>query len=157
MSTVVFEWEADYVARALRPADRRELEAALPLEIGVLVHESLKRSVRGGAIRRPAKLQPWEPIALFGIVPWEGMPHAARPWLLATPGLDDYRIRLLRLAPKILADLCMGEYKHLENHVSAENLRSIELIEWLGFTLGPAEPLGHKGALFRRFWKDIRV
>lgn len=158
MSMVVLDWEADHIVQYIRPEDRRDLEAALPLEIKRFVEASLAQSTHGGVLRRPAKVLPWEPFAIFGLVPWDGLPHAAKPWLFGTPALDEYGIRLLRMAPKILADMASaGGFTHLENHVHAENTRDIQLIERLGFTVGEAAPWGHKGALFRRFWRDMGV
>ncbi len=156
LSTCCLAWEAEHIATYIRPEDKREIEAALPLDVQKVIEESWKQTATGGVIRIPARVMAWEPIAIFGLVPIVGLAHAARPWLLATPRLERYNIRLLRIAPFVLKQMSepLG-ITYLENHVHAENARAIRLIEKLGFTVEEAAPWGASGAPFRKFWKNL--
>jgi hypothetical protein len=152
---VVFDWEGQYIAEHLRAEDRLELSEAQPLGFEDVIRDSLAMSgSRSAVFRVPAgrlSLQAWEPVAVFGVAPYPGLPHVGIPWLLATRRFDDHRIRLVRGVRRMLYHL-RSDFAQLENHVHADNARSVRFLEWLGFTVEPAAPWGHKGAMFRRFW-----
>ena len=61
-----FEWEVEHIARYLRAEDRRELDAIGLVEPMAAIKDCLRRSGVGSMVYRlPARVMPWEPVAVF--------------------------------------------------------------------------------------------
>lgn len=89
------------------------------------------------------------PAAIFGHV---RHPTHAVPWMVACTAVELFPIPFLRCTRRYLDSLPM----FLENAVDARNVKTIEWLRWLGFTIEEPEPLGIHGELFHRFWRDAR-
>lgn len=156
---VVFDWEVRYIAEHLRKSDRREIADAQPQDPYTVLMQSIKASgARVAVYRLPVKRvvlsadakMPWEPVAVFGMAPWPGLPHKGIPWLLATERFNERGIHVLRFARRMLGALTTG-YTAMENTVHAENKDAIRFLRWLGFTVEEPTPWGYKDKLFCRF------
>lgn len=148
-----FDWEADHIARYLRAEDKRELEAIGLVEPLAAIKDCLRRSGVGSMVYRlPARVMPWEPVAVFGCAPVEGMAHLGRPWLVGTRRMAERGIHVLRFAARFL-DVMQRHYPMLENYVFAENTGAIRFIKHLGFTVEEAAPWGPLEKPFCRFWR----
>lgn len=154
---LAFDWEADHIARYLRAEDKRELEAIGLVEPLAAIKDCLRRSGVGSMVYRlPARVMPWEPVAMFGCAPVEGMPHLGRPWLIGTQRMGERGIHVLRFAERFLSAI-QRHYPVLENYVYAENTGAIRFIKRLGFTVDSAEPWGPLEKPFCRFWRKRPV
>lgn len=71
-------------------------------------------------------------------------------WLLATNDFDKYNklfaVKCLSVFKKVIKD-----YNYLVNYVYSKNTTSIKWLEWLGFKIYDAQPVGIKGANFHKF------
>ncbi|WP_223621175.1 hypothetical protein [Lysobacter sp. ESA13C] len=136
----------DYIAERLRAADRVELAVTAP---GRAVAEVLHDSVLSSRWSIVAEVDGVASIA-YGVAPTAD-PLIGSPWLLAT---DD-----LRKVRREFIERCRGEVRLMQqkflvltNEVHRDNALSIRWLEWLGFTIDRARPVGPNGEMFV-FWK----
>lgn len=81
--------------------------------------------------------------------PWIGVP-----WMMSTPEMDKHAIAFLRENRWVVDEMC-GDYQLLANFVDARNKKAIRWLEWLGFTMMPAEPYGVEGLPFHQFRMEL--
>lgn len=93
-------------------------------------------------------------VAIWGLIPLNPLAGKAMPWLVGTDLIDQHTMLVAYWSSKALREMSEG-YSYLENLVWAEHERAIVWLRWLGFTVEEPKPVGHKGAMFRRFWKRI--
>jgi len=73
------------------------------------------------------------------------------PWLMTSVAVERAPVRFLREARTEVAGM-LAVRRRLENYVAADYGRAIRLLEALGFTIEPPQPVGPKLAQFRKFW-----
>lgn len=94
-----------------------------------------------------------QPFCMVGVVPENVLCGSGRVWLIATDEVLEHQVAFLRRCRPILARM-QAVYSVLANEVAAENLNAIRWLEWLGFKIYPARPLGVEGAAFHHFeWR----
>lgn len=82
-----------------------------------------------------------EPACVFGVSPISIIGGIGSPWLLGTDTLALHALPFLRRNKRYLHRM-LKIYPTLVNYVDARNTVAIAWLEWLGFTLGEAEPWG---------------
>lgn len=131
-----------HIAANVRLDDRRELEL-----LSLSPDRALRFSLR-------SSLSAWTgtvddvPVCMFGVSP--GELGEGRPWMIGTEDLDRFAVIFLRR--------CRGQVERmldlkpvLANYISVDNLRAIQWLTWLGFTLETPVPWGRSRQLFHRF------
>jgi hypothetical protein len=127
----------------LRHGDRREIEA-----LGLSVREGLAQAL-ARSLSAQAYIADGEVAALTGVVLQPVLGGTAMPWLLTGRPVDRHRKAFLRLTQARTRQL-VGEHGMLVAQVHADYGEAIRWLDWLGFVLAPARPLGARGALFHR-------
>jgi len=87
-----------------------------------------------------------QPAAMLGVV--EHAEHAV-PWMVACTAVERFPIPFLRFTRRFIDSLPM----FLENAVDARNVKTIQWLRWLGFTIEEAIPMGLRGEPFHAFWR----
>lgn len=134
------------LAGNIRQADLDELAALMPVSAGCALEMSFKSSTVCwvGLVNN-------EPICLFGVSPASFFsPGKGRPWMIGAKSLDKHAIIFLRRCKRQVEQMA-ALYPHLENYVDSRNTLSIRWLEWLGFTLCEALPVGMSDVPFYRF------
>lgn len=91
------------------------------------------------------------PICLFGIGASTFLAtYEYSPWLLATPAIRRYPVFFARSSRKVVA-VWRQRYGAMRNYVDARHVRAVRWVQWMGFQVSPAFPLGTSGALFHEF------
>ena len=121
------------LAPRLRKADQAEILAQDIGDCDVVLAESIAVSSECLAFVPNGTVE-----ALFGVA--DGELYGV-PWLLGSEELFNQGKLLLTLPPPYLAKW-LGQYKKLQNIVHKDNHRSIRWLRRLGFTIGPAFPVG---------------
>ena len=124
----------------VRAADVAEL-AALGVTPELCMREGVAQSRRSFAMFIHG-----QPAAIFGCV--EHRTHGV-PWAVVCTAAETFPIPFLRSSLRYVHSLPM----FLENAVDARNVKTIQWLRWLGFTIEAPEPMGKKGELFHRFWR----
>lgn len=140
------------VARRMREADRREVQAAA----GIDPFKALAHSVRRSDMSYTAMMG-GVPIAVFGVGPINVLGGVGSIWLLGTDEVDRVSTTLLRSTRRWKPQL-LSRYRVLRNFVSVDNRASIRLLVWLGATFSaPMEIMGHSFRMFEiRADEDVR-
>ena len=89
-------------------------------------------------------------VCIHGVALLNAAAGIGSPWMLGTDGIDSGWRPFLKGSREWIADV-RTRYAELTNYVYAENKKSIQWLEWLGFTVEPAEPRGVNGAMFCHF------
>lgn len=134
------------IAANARQADRDEVAASH----GHSIERALELSVRLSYRAWFAAID-GEPAALVGVATTSLLSGKASPWLLGTSVIERKPKAFLRASRALFPALIDGA-RYLENYVDERNTLSQRWLEWLGFTLEPAEAWGSAGLPFRRFW-----
>lgn len=95
-------------------------------------------------------------LCIYGVGKATLLSAVGHPWLLSSflaPQHTRGLARGSRLAFKHMINTC--GVKHLVNHVDARYTVAVRWIEWMGFTVHPAEPFGEEGLPFHRFTWDL--
>lgn len=94
-------------------------------------------------------------MCIFGVNPVEDSDRIGAIWMLATKFFDDYFMIFASGCKPIVEDM-IKPFKYVFNYVHAENKKSIKWLQWLGFKVREAEPIGINGAQFHRFemWNE---
>ena len=131
------------LAENLRAGDRAEIEAA-----GITPQRALWRSYRTSIIARTGFID-GEVAACWGC---GGSPlgRAGQPWLLTGPACERAKVTFVRVARFETARM-LRLFPELRGMVDARYSRAIRLLEALGFTVGPEQPWGPLGAMFREY------
>lgn len=136
------------IARDLREADRRELEALRGKAVNVPL--ALAKAVRQSSHAWTAE-SAGAPVALFGVAPISLLEGIASPWLLGTDRVRFFARSLIR-SGRWYADYMRAIYPTLlYNYVDARNADSVRWLKRLGFNIHPPEAHGVSGLPFHRF------
>jgi hypothetical protein len=127
----------------LRPGDRREIEA-----LGLTPRDGIVQAL-ARSLSAEAYIADGEVAALTGVVMQTVLGGTAMPWLLTGRPVDRHRKAFLRLTQARTHQL-LAEHGVLVAQVHAEYREAIRWLDWLGFVLAPARPLGAHGAPFHR-------
>lgn len=142
------------LAKALRPADRKELERDTGhSDHASTIAECVRRSTECySVVDHTGRL-----VSIFGCAPLGALVSAAgAPWCLGTEELDKQSRALMRISRSYIRKW-LGIYPALVNVVDAENTLSIKFLGALGFNFDEPQPHGPHKALFRRFWQEGSV
>lgn len=142
--------DALYFSLHLRDSDRSEVEAA---HGPGNVLAALTESIRGSFDCRVASVGygPMPDYALFGCAAHRDHPEVGVPWLIGTSMVDRQRRFLTQYIPA-LVDEWRAMFPALCNFVHTDNTKSIRWLQWLGFTIAPAQPYGPSGEPFHPFY-----
>ena len=133
------------VAFNLRECDLIELAASSGRSALTAINDGFARSVRCWTALVDDK-----PVAIFGVAPISILTGEAAPWLLATDGAHKVRKRFLIESMSYVKEM-LSLYPVLRNAVHVDNKASIRWLNWLGFDILDALPIGVDGALFHPF------
>lgn len=91
------------------------------------------------------------PVCIWGVVHDSIIGPIGTPWMVATSALDKYaRIFIRRCREEAMKSF--EGYALLENYVHAKNVRAIQWLKWLGFSVSEEpEKYGMLNELFYRF------
>lgn len=136
-----------HIAARVRLDDWRELYA-----LGFAPDIAIRISLRSALMAWTGTVDD-VPICMFGVSP--GELGEGRPWMVGTEDLDRFAVVFLRRCRKQV-EAMLDMFPVLANYVSADNVRAIEWLRWLGFTIEPSLPWGPRRQLFRRFelWRE---
>ena len=90
-----------------------------------------------------------EIVAIAGINKLTLLSPWACPWLICSDKAHKSPRQFMSITKRWVEEK-LEENKWLSNVVYAKHKKSIRWLEWLGFTLYPAKPMGPYGALFMR-------
>lgn len=92
------------------------------------------------------------PVCMFGVAPVSAfMPDHGRPWMVGTTLLDEYAVLFLRRCKPQVKEM-KSLYPVLSNYVAQANVKAIEWLKWLGFTVSEIPVLsGLRGIPFLHF------
>jgi hypothetical protein len=130
------------IAAGVRLDDLRELEG-LSSSPDLILRLSLRSSVLAwtGTVDDV-------PVCMFGVSP--GELGEGRPWMIGTADLDRFAVIFLRRCRAEIEKM-LNSFPVLVNYISVDNVRAIEWLRWLGFTISPPLPWGPRRLLFHRF------
>lgn len=132
------------IAPVLRCADLAEIHALARDETHAII-----LSIRNSPIAM-TWLVNGAPACIFGVAATSLLDRTGRPWLVSSDDVPNYPTKFLRACKRILPEL-LAMFPHLENYVDGRYALAIRWLQWLGFTIHPAEPLGPHGVPFHRF------
>jgi len=136
--------DCDLLAKTLRKADLEEIAhgSGMPPELALrysfAVSDFCYTVWMGDEI-----------VFIFGVVGEDG--HYGVPWMMASDLLLQVKREFIKECRRFV-EVMLERYHHLENWVWAGNKIHIYWLEWLGFTMCPAEPFGIDGEPFHRFY-----
>lgn len=132
------------LAGSLRYGDQKEIES-----YGFTVNKGLWRSYKGSILRRTALVE-GHVAAMWGVC-GDPMGGLGQPWLLTSHWAE--KISPLRFARVYQQEVyaMLDIFPRLVNYCDAEYDKAIRLLDIIGFRIGEPEPLGEKGALYRKF------
>lgn len=135
-----------YLSSRLRPEDVSEIQAASgrsPLD-ALLLSLEVSRICRTMHYRSNGYTDP-TPFAIYGVADDPNDSTVGVVWLLSTVLHPRHRHALVRVAPKLLASLCVPYSRGLHNIVDARNLLHIRWLQLTGFKrLGAVMHNGHR-------------
>lgn len=137
-------WHVGKLKENLRPEDAAEL-----LRLGMSIDRALWRSYKESIVRKTAFVD-GQVAAMWG-VRGDIMSRSGMVWLLTSPQVN--QVSPLRFA-RIYQDQVykmLNIFPYLENYCDASYTAAIRLLEIIGFTVYPPEPVGKDGAMFSRF------
>lgn len=141
------------LALRLRQCDRNELAA-------VTDRDPLTSLLFSSMISDPCWVLTVDgrPAAIGGVAPKIDEEDMGIPWFMATDDIEEKQVRhwLAQNSRRFLDDI-LSNYSRLENYINAENETTKTWLQWLGFEIGPAEPLGRKGELMSRIRMERNV
>lgn len=127
------------LAKTLRKADLEEIAHASGLPPETALRFSLAVSDYAYTVWLEDKI-----IFMFGV--GDGVP-----WMMASDLLLQVKREFVKECRRAV-DAMLQRYGHLENWVWAGNKVHIYWLQWLGFTILPAQPFGIDGEPFHRFY-----
>ncbi len=139
------EEHAREMALVMRQADVDEVWAAShyePLE-ALLVSLRLSPDPRAG-------LADGRVVCIYGVGQATLLSAHGVPWMLTAEELPDHARAFLRRNKLYLSEI-RSKYRLLLNFVDARNTMAIRWLEWLGFDIAPAQPLGAENLPFHPF------
>jgi hypothetical protein len=146
------EWHADVIAENVRPADKAELWAtahSTPAQVMAMGMKYSEWSMTG--------LADGVPVCMFGVYRDSFLIDVGTPWMVGSRLLDRHAKTFIQHCRPALLEMQRG-YDRLENYVDARNVRSINWLRRMGFTVEEqAEPYGFDKLPFHKFWKVKNV
>ena len=141
------------LAERLRQCDRKELSA-------VTERDPLTTLIYSTMISDPC----WvlvvneKPVAIGGVAPKIDEDSTGIPWFMATDEIERQPVRQwLARNSRQFVDQILSRYSVLKNYINAENETTKSWLSWLGFEIGPAEPLGRHGELMSQIRMERHV
>jgi hypothetical protein len=134
----------DQLHARLRALDCLELMAC-----GTPAREHLQRCYDGAVLRKTAFVE-GQLAAMWGLQCGTLLSGEAYPWFLTTAAVERVPIAVVKEARRHIEGM-LEVRPRLVNYVLASYRGAVRLIGVLGFRLGPPEPMGKNGVLFRRF------
>ena len=138
-------WHVVFVASNMREGDVNELLAVGTTPLRSLIH-GFKKSDRCMTL-----MVDGIPAAIFGITPMGMLSGKGSPWLLGTEDIFKVSRKFLKGSKGIVQEWA-DRYKLLLNYVDVRNKQSIRWLEWLGFSIVAAVPIGVNGEMFHPFY-----
>lgn len=129
----------------VRTADRHEVMASSGLPMESVLGECVARSEMAWA-----GLVGDEVACIFGVVGASIISETGYPWLLGTDLIEQHAKAFLR-RNKAMVKRMLARYPYLKNYVDVRNTTAISWLQWLGFTILPAEPHGMYRMQFHPF------
>lgn len=141
-------WHVGAIAANAREADVAELWASFRRTPASAMEFGLRHSAdpRVGLVDG-------EPVCMFGVTPGTALGGVSVPWMIGARRLEQHQFAFLRRCRPVVREW-LARYHRLENYVDARNVRAINWLGWLGFTIHEPEPRGVDGLPFLRF--DMR-
>ena len=90
------------------------------------------------------------PVCMFGVSVTGLLTSEGAPWMVGTKAIDQHA-KVFLLESKLVLQAVLAEWSHLQNWVDARNVRAIRWLQFIGFTIHPAEPYGEQNFPFHRF------
>lgn len=137
-----------FIAMNVRPADKAELWSgsySKPFDV-------MQRGIKDNPERSFTGWVDGKPICMWGVTQPSLIGNVGHPWMVGTRWLDEYAKTFLRRTGKQVMELMNG-YDMLINYVDQRNVRAVEWLRWLGFTIEQPEPYGVHALPFHRFHK----
>jgi hypothetical protein len=133
------------VADNLRPADVEEVWASSH-------HDPREAMMMSVMASRDAKvgMVGTHPVCVFGVVPYSLLSDRGVPWMLCTAEIEGHARAFLKGNRKVIREWRQS-YRLLRNFVDARNVKSIQWLRWLGFTVYAAQPYGVERLPFHQF------
>ncbi|MFO0759483.1 MAG: hypothetical protein U0359_23530 [Byssovorax sp.] len=141
--------DADFLAPRLRPADRREISAALGMEPRMVLRRGVQASNPCYAVVEGTIV-----FALFGVVPYARDPEIGSVWLLASERLAAHPAFVVR-SSKVWIGRLHEHYRVLTNYVDARNEVHLRWLRFCGFTF--VRRIERFGALGLPFYEVVHV
>lgn len=143
--------EADivYLAANLRQADVDEVVASGYDDMAEAIRVSVEASTHSAVVTCDGV-----PAAVLGLVPVSLLAGIGAPWMLGTDVVTRQQRALMHLTGRYLRTM-LKAYPTLVNYVHARNTVAIRWLRRVGFEIGPAEPYGPRGELFRIFTMKV--
>lgn len=132
--------DCDLLAKHLRKADLEEIAHGSGFPPEVALRFSLACSDYAYTVWLGKKI-----IFIFGVC------EGGVPWMMASDLLLQVKREFIKECRRFV-DAMLQRYGSLENWVWAGNKVHIYWLEWLGFTIEPAQPFGIDGEPFHRFY-----
>lgn len=130
------------LAERIRTSDREEVEA-----LGITVERALEHGVRRHA---HAFLVDGKVVCIFGLNATALLSSYASPWMLSTDLMQENAFYFAKHSRRLIR-YWITVYETLGNYVDARYTKAIRWLEWCGFTIYPAEPMGPNGEPFHYF------
>lgn len=147
MKIEIVETTAEHVRKLagnLREGDIHEIEI-----YGFPTNKALWRSFKGSILRRTALVDD-KVAAIWGV---GGVPlsETGQPFLMTSVEVEKVSpLKFVRIYQEEVLRM-LQLFPRLVNYVDAAYTKAVRLLDIIGFEIGDPEPLGLKGALFRKF------
>ncbi len=135
-----------HVAKNLRPADAAEA-AAMNLDPVQTTLDSFSQS-----LYTKAWLVDGKPAAVFGLASLMITGATGIPWLCTTDLVNQNRRKFVVHSRRVVAEM-LQIFPHLENYVDARYASCLRWLDWAGFQVHPAAPIGPLQMPFHRVEK----
>lgn len=120
----------DAAAIKLREMDAMEVRASSGRTPEDALRNALQHRGKAWVVEHEGK-----PIAAFGVAHYDDYPWLGCPWLLASDELEKHPQFIARTSKRLLQEITEG-LDLLINYVHQDNTKSIQWLEWLGFSMG---------------------
>ena len=133
------------IAAGMREIDRQECEA---------LGRSPKAAIRWGlatSLSAYTAVRKGKPVAMIGVGAENMLAGKGTIWMLGTEDVYNSGKALLTYGPKLI-EMWLTRFTVLENIISIDNHRGINLLQRLGFTIDITDVRTHGGVEFIPFW-----
>jgi len=130
----------------MRDRDRDEA-----LALGVDPKRAMRAQFRA-AVQRKTYFVDGKIVAMSGLC-GPLLANVGNPYLVTAKGVERFPVAIVRHARAAVDQMLMLRQR-LEGYVLADYTGAVRLLEVVGFTLDPPQPLGPTGAMFCKFWKE---